>query len=352
MNLNDLSESDLNELENYINSKIGKSKTEIKILFRDLRSGKLKNKNVDTDALDFVYDGLTSIVESWINRDRTFQTNNSFSKLELSNDLKILFERKLQLGNLTSNTLQESVEKLLSKNNYPKRSKSIILPRTREPNKRFVKDGYLYLLRGAEYGQMSGFFSYLYCQLKLNLEEYCKKNVNLTPIHILEKHSEMGKGYFISATTKLPTTTKFAHRVGEKNGSIYILKLKPNEVFALETHKPLFVPNFMDLETFNEEEYVIPDYVMPSEILKEFEYTDYSGVFRYLTETIGLDITPQDVGFAESIESEKEKYIKEGDFVRQTEEKYFADWEKKDYDKVIETMFQEISKRYNESGRE
>lgn len=350
MNLNDLSEKELDELESYINNRTKKDIVEIKILFRDLRSGKLRHKNVDSDALNFVYDGLTNLFEDWLKKER-ISNNPSLTNIQISTDLNMLFDRKLQYSN-KDNNLQNIVEKLLRENNYPKRSKNIKLPGTREPNKKFIKDGHLYLLRGAEYGQMSGFFAYTYCQSKLNLEEYCKRNVNLKVRDILQKHFQMGKEYFISATTKLPMTTRFAHRVGNKNGSVYILKMKINDVFALEPHKPLFVPNFIDLESFNEEEYIIPDYIMPNEILEEFEYTDYMGVFKYLTETVGLDITPQDVGFVESIEQEKYECIKEGDFMRETEEKYFSAWEKQDYNSVVTTIFEELGKRYNNGGRE
>lgn len=346
MNLNDLSQKDLSELENYITTTLGSIKPEIKLLFQDLKNGKLKNRNVDTDALDFVYDGLSNIVDTWINKSKVSSSNIISSSPPISNALSSLFDRTSIFQNEEGVSLQDHVENLLLQNNYPKRSKHITLSQTQKLNSKFVKDNFIYLLRGAEVGQMSGFFSYQYCRTKLNLEQYCQANPLFTPNTAFNEHSQIGQGYFISATTKLPLTTKFCHKVGNQSGSIYILKVPVNEVFRLLPHKPAFLPPFINPEDFNEEEYVIPDYIMPNELLKEFEYTDYLGVFQYLTKNIGLHITPQDVGFSESIEQEKDHYLKEGDFFRETEEKMMIDWKKQNYKGALETVFQEFNKKY------
>ena len=127
--------------------------------------------------------------------------------------------------------------------------------------------------------------------------------------------------------------------------------MKLDDVYRLEPHKPLLIPDFMDLEQFNEEEYVIPDYVMPNELLKEFEYTDYKGVFHYLTETVGLDITPQDIGFSGDIEREAVENIKTEDFLREVEEKIVDDWEKQNYAKAFDTIMKEFSKKMDGEER-
>lgn len=352
MNLNDLSENELNELENYINKKVKKKKPEIVILFNDLRTGKLKNRNVDSDALDFVYDGLTELVESWTKLSKTLNKNIKLITLEDASNLEQLFKRSLKFNCEENSHMQEVVKKLLEQNNYPKRSKKIKISGVQEPNEKFIKDGFIYLFRGAEAGQMSGFFAYPYCQSKLNLEEYCKRNPCTTPDDILEEHGQIGNGYFISATTKLPLTTKFCYKVGDKSGSIYILKMKLEEIYRLPPHKPKFLPDFINAENFNEEEYVIPDYVMPNELVEEFEYTDYMGVYRYLTEVIGLKITPQDIGFSENIEKEKNKFVEEGDFFRETEEKIIEDWKNNDFGKMFETLIKEFDKKIDSDERE
>lgn len=199
---------------------------------------------------------------------------------------------------------------------------------------------------------MSGFFAYPYCQSKLNLEEYCKRNPHTTPDTLLEEHGQNGKGYFISATTKLPLTTKFCHKVGCKSGSIYILKMKPEDTYRLPPHKPEFLPAFINAEEFNEEEYVVPDYIMPNEVLEEFEYTDYMGAYKYLKEEIGLKITSQDVGFSRDIEKEKNKFIKEGDFCRETEQKIIKDWKNNNFGKMFETLIKEFDKKIEDDERE
>lgn len=350
MNLNDLSEEKLNELEKYLNCEIGRREPEIQILFQHLRNGKLKNKNVDTDALDFVYNGLTNLVENWMSGEKQ-QEEPMFAAVNQGVDLKSLFARNCVFRYEGNQDLGRHVEQLLSQNNFPKRSGPIKISGTQKPNPKFIRDGFIYLLRGAEAGQMSGFFAYPYCQLRMNLQEYCRRNPHLTPNSMLEKHSQIGKGYFISATTKLPLTTKFCHKVGDKAGSVYILKMKPEEVYRLKPHKPDLVPQFMDLQEFNEEEYIIPDYVVPNELVKEFEYTDYRGVFQYLKEVIGLNITPQDVGFSGDIEREKAENIKKEDFFREVEEKIVADWEKGNYGKMFATIMEEFSKQTDNEGR-
>lgn len=351
MNLNDLSENELNELESYINKKIGKKEPEIVILFNDLRTGKLKNKNVDSDALNFVYDGLTELVELWTRQSKTFNKDIKMTSTENSSNLEQLFKRNLKFNCEENNNMQDVVKKLLEQNNYPERSKKIKISGVQEPNEKFIKDGFIYLFRGAEAGQMSGFFAYSYCQLKLNLEEYCKRNPNTTPDAILEEYSQIGKGYFISATTKLPLTTKFCHKTGNGSGSIYILKMKLENIYRLTPNKPEFLPDFINPEDFNEEEYVVPDYVMPNELLEEFEYTDYMGVYKYLTEVIGLKITPQDIGFSENIEKEKNKFIKEGNFLRETEEKIIEDWKNNNFGKMFETLIKEFGKKIDDNER-
>lgn len=352
MNLNNLSENELNGLENYINEKIGKKEPEITILFNDLRNGKLKNRNVDSDALNFIYDGLTELVEEWISLSTNLIKDEKITNIKIPEDLEQLFKRDTKFKCEDGNNIQDTVKRLLEKNNYPKRSKRIKISGIQELNEKFVKDGYIYLLRGAEAGQMSGFFAYPYCQSKINLEEYLKRYSTKTVEKLLEKHGEIGKGYFISATTKLPLTTKFCHKVGNESGSIYILKMKPEDVYRLPPHKLEFLPTFMNAEDFNEEEYVTPDYIMPNELVEEFEYTDYIGVYKYLTEVIGLKITLQDIGFSESIEKEKDYFIKEGDFLRETEEKIVDDWKNNNFGKMFETLTKEFSKKIEENERE
>lgn len=352
MNLNNLSENELSELEKYINEKIGKKQPEINILFNDLKNGKLKNRNVDSDALDFIYDGLTELVESWDKTSENLNKDSNVIAIKNPSNIEQLFKRNLKFNCKESVNLQDEVQEILKQNNYPERSTNIKISGSTKLNEKFVKDGFIYLFRGAEAGQMSGFFSHLYCQSKLNLEEYCKRNPNITLDDMLEEHGQIGKGYFISATTKLPLTTKFCHKIGNESGSIYILKMKLENVYRLPPNKPEFLPNFINAEEFNEEEYVVPDYVMPNELIREFEYTDYIGVYRYLTDVIGLKITPQDIGFSENIEKEKDKFIKEGDFFRETEEKIVDDWKNKDFGKMFETLIREFGKKIEDDERE
>lgn len=354
MNLNNLSAKELQDLENYIYQNITKKDIAIETLFQDLKKGNLKNKNVDTDALDFIYEGLTELFEKWNEQYMEQQPAN----FENPKDIKALFRRTLTFSqNKSSHELQNRVTEILKQNEYPKRSENLFFKNTIMPNSKFVKDDFIYLLRGAEAGQLSGFFSYPYCKNKMNLETYCKLQ-KLSPDHLLEKHSIDGKGYFISATTKLPFTTHFANEVktenGLQNGSIYIIKINKRHAFRRVPYLSQFdnpLAPLVKLEDLDEDEYFIPDYIMPNELLKEFEYTDYIGVFKYLTETIGLPITTQDLGIQGDIEKVTKEYIKSGDFVRKTEAKISEAWKNKNYEEVFYTTLQELSKKFEESER-
>ncbi len=65
VNLNSLTKDEIEELQNFVNTKIKKESKDVNRFFNDLISGKLKNKNIDIDALDFIYSGLSEMVDSW-----------------------------------------------------------------------------------------------------------------------------------------------------------------------------------------------------------------------------------------------------------------------------------------------
>lgn len=83
-NLNLLTKEELEELEKYVKRNITKSSKDVDKLFEDLKAGRLKNRNIDVDALDFVCEGLSDIVENWdVERNEKVENQNEeISRIE------------------------------------------------------------------------------------------------------------------------------------------------------------------------------------------------------------------------------------------------------------------------------
>ena len=161
---------------------------------------------------------------------------------------------------------------------YPTRSKNLSVfakegKNAKKLNKKFIKDGYMYLLRGAKAGQETGFYS----------EKYAKKktieNLRLNPNNVAYAQSMNGNTPFISATTELYTAASFAEQQ-----RIYILKVPVEDIYT-----------FYQNEMLMEEEYMIPDYIAKEEIIKSFRYDKFKQIYNFLTLQVGLKITPEDL---------------------------------------------------------
>ncbi len=165
--------------------------------------------------------------------------------------------------------------------NYPVRSKNLerYTPNTKDLNEKFIKDGYMYLLRGAKNGQETGFYSM----------EYAKKNtiesLRLDPNKVAYAQKMNGNTPFISATTDIYTAASFANYE-----RIYVLKIPVSDVYQFEGE---LGNSFFDL---SEKEYMIPDYISEEEILHSFRYDKFKQIYNFLTKEVGLEITPRDLG--------------------------------------------------------
>lgn len=213
-------------------------------------------------------------------------------------------------------TLYNSVQEILSQNGYPKRSGRLNIPNLDKLEEKFIKDGYIYFFRGTRKGQKSGFYAYEYGKNKKNLQQILKKNPQLKIEDLTEEQSMKGRGYFISATTKLGAAlsfSKFNPQTGSA-GSIYIIKMKPEEVY--KTIPP--IKQFLDsIERYkgenegnDEREYLIPDFVKPEEIVAEFDCRDLNGICNFIKNDIGLDVTLDDLGIDQEILEDQELFEK------------------------------------------
>lgn len=158
-------------------------------------------------------------------------------------------------------------------------------------NPKFIKDGYMYLLRGAKNGQESGFYS----------QQYTDKNtiesLNLDPNFVAKAQIINGNTPFISATTNIYVAASFSNCE-----RIYILKLPVDDVYT-------FSPNTDEVVLLKEEEYMIPDYISKEEIIRSFRYDKFKQIYSFLQKEIGLDITPEDLGEMNDIQHPDMKRI-------------------------------------------
>lgn len=217
--------------------------------------------------------------------------------LEGNKTLANLFERTKVFAKYESGEkLIRSVDKILSENGYPKRSENLRLTKLKPQNTKFIKDGYLYLLRGSRQGQMSGFYTFPYSKEKQNVEQYLQERPDLTADILASQQCMKGKERFISTTTDMTVAAGFTKLDREKNssGSIYVIKIKPQNAYRVKS--PVELASFFGNGlTGDESEYLIPDYIKPEEVAKEFRYNDYRGIFDYLKDEVGLDIVPEDL---------------------------------------------------------
>lgn len=162
---------------------------------------------------------------------------------------------------------------------YPRRSSHLEekvnnKAKCKQLNPKFIKDGYMYLLRGAKNGQETGFYSRLY------KEKRTIETENLDIDNVAYAQQVNGNTPFISATTSLSTASAFAN-----HERIYVLKIPVEDVYF-----------FCEIDGLFEEEYMIPDFVKQEEILRSFRHDKFKQIYNFLTTEIGLELTPEDLG--------------------------------------------------------
>ena len=261
-----------------------------------------------TDSLDpdrLYFDESKQIIkfacEALENSETLFELKNDKSKDALFNRKKVFAEYE------SAEDKAKSVEKFLKENGYPPRSSNLKLKNLKPQEQKFIKDGYLYLLRGSRQGQTSGFFTYQYANEKKNLEQYLKENPRMTADMLASKQSMKGRERFISTTTDITVAAEFTklNKDNNEQGSIYVIKVKPEDAFRVVS--PVGLDEFWgDKSQKDESEYLIPDYIKPEEILKEFKYNEYEEIYKYLKEEIGLNIKKSDIYLREDVSKQIE----------------------------------------------
>lgn len=140
-------------------------------------------------------------------------------------------------------------------------------------NSKFIKDGYMYLLRGAKVGQETGFYSKLYSDKKTIQTE----GLNVDNVAYAQQIN--GNTPFISTTTSLSTAAAFAN-----NERIYVLKIPVQDVYY-----------FCEIYGLFEQEYLIPDFIKQEEIIRSFRHDKFKQIYNFLNNEIGLELVPEDL---------------------------------------------------------
>lgn len=183
-------------------------------------------------------------------------------------DVKTLFHPESKFEGNVSEILKD----------YPQRSSHLEKiakdkEKCKKLNSKFIKDGYMYLLRGAKIGQETGFYSKLYSDKKTIQTE------DLNVDNVAYAHQLNGNTPFISATTSLSTASAFAN-----NERIYILKIPVQDVYY-----------FCEIDGLLEQEYLVPDFIKQEEIIRSFRHDKFKQIYNFLNNEIGLELTPEDL---------------------------------------------------------
>lgn len=207
---------------------------------------------------------------------------------------------------------------VLKENNFPERSTMRKYDICKEwkinDDDKFLKDGFVYLLRGDYPNQENkGFYSFPFSYGKLNndllsnkLKEpkecgyflYNDTNYydynNYVEKNIIEQlaylQSAVGRSSFISTTSNLDCaisgTGNNPSKQEQSSYEIYILKI-PKE-FVLKR------PQKYDIFGMKENEYIVSDYILPEEIIGKFSNKNKIEIFEFLKKQI--DIEKEDIG--------------------------------------------------------
>lgn len=158
------------------------------------------------------------------------------------------------------------------------RTHNIYMYSPKKINESFCKNGYIYLLKGAENNYSDGLKSRFF-------REGIRLNNASADIEQLTFYQSIGVPTpFISMTTNYQTAASFA-----LDGKIYVAKIPCTDVYCSSNSAA---------DILKETEYLVPDIIYSDEIVKVFKVDDFRGIYNYLKNEIGLKIAPEDIGLS------------------------------------------------------
>lgn len=238
------------------------------------------------------------------NKDRLKAMWKRWKEVQADPELFALFDRKTTLE------ADKSPSELLSEHGYPERSKLDNLDlgeRVVRIDEKFIKDGFVYLMRGDNPGQADkGFYSRTYGYAGKNTEQlsedihtpqevgyalygqdtYLRRDAERKTVadQLAYMQSARGGSSFVSTTTSIESartgTGNQPTAEEQSKGEVYILKIPLDSVIDSSTG------NFFGME---EDEYLVPDYISPDEVVAHFPRDDTEGIYQYLREHLGIE---------------------------------------------------------------
>lgn len=234
---------------------------------------------------------------------------SAWGEIQKESELVSLFDRK---ANWSSD---KDPKRILQEHDYPERTKIADLEFenwTVNLNPKFVRNGQVYLLRGDHPGlDKKGFYSRPYGYGKQTTKHLAKelsspgdvgyflykdeRYLNLKPQsnsvvqQLVYQQSSVGASSFISATVNLECaragTGNQPDTEEQKTYEIYVIKVPQEYVINSNTGNHFGM---------NEDEYLIPDYITPDEIIAKFPRDDREGVYQYMRKQLG--VSKEDLG--------------------------------------------------------
>lgn len=229
---------------------------------------------------------------------------SSWEEMQANPELVALFDRKQEFD-----FAREPVE-ILQEHNYPERTKISELHFEKwkvDLNQKFIKDDFIYLLRGDHpRSDQKGFYARTYGYGKLTTrqlteqlqspneagyfiygdERYlttAKPSSTSTAEQLALLQSQRGGSSFVSATTSIPCaeagTGNTPDAAEQLQYEMYVLKIPVDSVINSNTG------NYYGLE---EDEYLIPDYIAKEEIIAKFPRNNSEAVYQYLHDLLGV----------------------------------------------------------------
>ncbi len=249
-------------------------------------------------------------------RERLDNLWTNYEKIQNDPELMALFDRKTQFA------FQREIDEILKEHGYPERTKISELrleQRTANLNPKFIKDGFVYLLRGDHPNlDQKGFYARTYGYGKLTTQQLAEQlhgsdevgyalygderyltTAKPSSENIAEQlaylQSAKGGSSFISATTSIPCaeagTGNVPDAAEQLQYEIYVLKIPVDSAINSNTG------NFYGME---EDEVLVPDYISKGEIIAKFPRGKTEEIYQYMHELLG--VTKEDLRIQEKSE--------------------------------------------------
>jgi hypothetical protein len=233
----------------------------------------------------------------------------NYEKIEHDPELMALFDRKAALDT------QREPSEILREHGYPERSKVSDLAFDQwkvNLNPKFIKDGFIFLLRGDHPNlDKKGFYTRTYGYAKLTTQQLAeqfhsaddvgyvlygderyltiaKPNFDNAIEQLAYLQSARGGSSFISTTTSMPCAQAGTGNIPDATEQlayqIYVLKIPVDAAINSNTG------NHFGME---EDEVLVPDYISKDEIVATFSRGESEQAYQYLHDILG--ITKEDV---------------------------------------------------------